>query len=433
MKRILIKELNEKFIGNTVKLQGWIKTVRRLGKITFMMVRDRSGIVQVVYEGDKVIPLIAEEAAISITGKVIQEERAPGGIEVHTLQEGIELLSGLVENLPFEVKKADQSVNPDKLYNHRALSLRNQKLYSIFLIQSALMNGFRQFLMQEGFTEISTPKIVASGTEGGTELFSVDYFEQKVYLAQSPQFYKQMMVGAGYERVFEVGKAYRAEKHDTSRHINEYVSLDFEMGFIENYQEIMDMETRLLSWLLNHLSLSCPNSFNLLGVSLPTVPEKIPAISVEQARDILKEKFTKQMPASGPDPAGERLLSKWASEELNSEWLFITGFPSTKRPFYTMFDPVKRNITWSFDLLFRGIEVTTGGQRIHDYHMLTDNMVKFGLNPEDYTSYLDIFKYGMPPHGGLAIGLERLTMKLCGLSNVREASLFPRDRNRLIP
>ena len=317
------------------------------------------------------------------------------------------------------------------MLNNRVLSLRHKKINAIFKVQNLIVNSFREFLNDEGFTEIHTPKIVKEGAEGGTEVFEVKYFENKAYLAQSPQFYKQMMVGAGFERVFEIGHAYRAEEHNTNRHLNEYVSMDLEIGFIENELDIMEIEEKLLKFILESLNNKGKEYLNLLQVELPVINGEIPKIKFKDAINILKENFNKKDLDGDLDPEAEKLLCKYAKEKLNSDFIFLTNYPRKKRPMYTM--PYGEEETHSFDLLFKGIEITTGGQRIHDYEMLVENMKYKGLNPNNYESYLELFKYGMPKHGGLAIGLERITAKVLGLENVREATLITRDRKRLVP
>jgi nondiscriminating aspartyl-tRNA synthetase len=294
----------------------------------------------------------------------------------------------------------------------------------VFYIKAALISGFRDFLEGEGFCEVHTPKIVATGTEGGTELFPIQYFENKAFLAQSPQFYKQMLVGSGFERVFEVGPVYRAEEHNTIRHINEYTSLDLEFGFIEDDADIRTMENRLLLHMYRKLSTQCTDELEELGATIPEVPQRIPAIPFEEALEIAGEK------GFDLSPNGEKKVCDYSKENLDSEFIFVTTYPQKKRPMYAM--PDGQN-TKSFDLLLRGIEVTTGGQRIHDYELLVEKISERGLNPDDFSFYLEVFKYGMPPHGGFAIGAERLTMQTLDLPNIREATCFPRDRNRLTP
>jgi nondiscriminating aspartyl-tRNA synthetase len=258
----------------------------------------------------------------------------------------------------------------------------------------------------------------------------VQYFERTAYLAQSPQFYKQMLVGAGFERVFEVGPVYRAEPHSTTRHLNEYISLDIEMGFIESEQDLLALEARLLRHMFARVRERCARELAIYGATVPDVPERIPQITFADAQKILREQFNKH---TDLDPESERLLCRYAQEELGSELLFVTHYPKEKRPMYAMPDPENPALTRSFDLLYKGVEITTGGQRIHEYERLVESMRGRGLDPANFEFYLEVFKYGMPPHGGFAIGAERLTMQLLNLSNVREASFFPRDRTRLTP
>lgn len=429
MKRKLIRELNG-FIDKKVCVQGWVLKLRRLKFITFVIIRDRSGLVQCIVDNNKFdISKIGIESVVSIIGKVKESNNKVNPFEVEV--EGLEVISKVKDELPIKVNKENLEVNLDTMLNNRILSLRHPKINAIFKVQNLIVNSFREFLNKEGFTEINTPKIVKEGAEGGTEVFEVKYFEEKAYLAQSPQFYKQMMVASGFERVFEVGHAYRAEEHNTNRHLNEYISMDLEMGFIEDESDIIDLEENLLKYIIESLKISGKDYLELLQVELPTIHNKIPRIKFEEAINILKENYNKDDLEGDLDPEAEKLLCKYVKENLNSDFLFLTNYPRKKRPMYTM--PLGEEGTHSFDLLFKGIEITTGGQRIHDYKMLVENMKYKGLNPNDYESYLVIFKYGMPRHGGLAIGLERITSKLLGLENVREATLITRDRKRLIP
>jgi nondiscriminating aspartyl-tRNA synthetase len=293
------------------------------------------------------------------------------------------------------------------------------------------VKSFADFLRSEGFLQMHTSKIISAGTEGGTNLFPIQYFEQTAYLAQSPQFYKQMMVGAGYERVFEIGFVYRAEDHATSRHINEYLSLDFEMGFIESEQDVINQEIRLLQYMFEQIKKNCAEELKLHNIELPEI-KTIPQIRLADAIKIIKEKSNKKVETENDlDPEGERLICEYSKKEFDSDFVYITYYPASGRPFYTM--PDGTGLTRGFDLLYKGLEVTTGSQRINNFQMLVDNMVKFGLKPENFEFYLEIFRYGMPAHGGLAIGAERLTQQILNLKNIREASLFPRDRYRLTP
>lgn len=282
------------------------------------------------------------------------------------------------------------------------------------------------------FTEIRSPKIVSAGAEGGANIFHLDYFGEKAYLAQSPQFYKQMMVGV-YERVFEIGPVYRAEKHDTSRHLNEYTSIDFEMGYIQSFEEIMAMETGMLTFIFQYLKEHYSLELVLLKVVVPEVNE-IPAIKFMEAKALIAKEYQREIKDYEDfEPEEEKLLSEWVKKETGSEFVFVTHYPSKKRPFYAMESEENREETLSFDLLFRGIEITTGGQRIHSYQQQVDKMLQRGMDTSGFVSYLTMHQYGMPPHGGLGLGLERFTMKLLEQNNVRYATLFPRDQKRLVP
>ncbi len=432
MQRILAAEVPQK-IGETVFLQGWVNNLRPLGKLCFVVLRDRSGIIQtVLYDRPDLVRNLKEEAVIELVGKVRPDARAPHGceIEVHELT----VICPPLDTPPIQVNRPHSVLNTklETLLTHRVLALRNPQIGAIFKVQAELVHGFREFLIEEGFLEVHTPKIVASGTEGGTELFPVQYFERTAYLAQSPQFYKQMLVGAGFERVFEVGPVYRAEPHSTTRHLNEYISLDIEMGFIESEQDLLALEARLLRHMFTRVKERCAQELEIYGATVPDVPEEIPQIKLADAHKILRERFDKHN-SGDLDPESERLLCRYAQEELGCELLFVTHYPRERRPMYAMPDPENPALTRSFDLLYKGLEITTGGQRIHEYERLVESIRGRGLNPENFEFYLEVFKYGMPPHGGFAIGAERLTMQLLNLSNVREASLFPRDRTRLTP
>jgi len=431
-KRVYVKDLY-RHVGQEVILGGWIHSIRRQGKITFILLRDRTGIVQIAAGSDAVKPLaLRNETVVYAEGKVVKDLRASGGIEVRLAS--LEIVSAPEKPLPILVNdKADyQKLEIETLLNNRVLSLRNPKRNAIFRLQADIIDCFRSFMRDDGFTEVTTPKIIATGTEGGTQLFSIDYFDKLAYLAQSPQFYKQMLVGAGYERVFEIGHVYRAEEHNTSRHLNEYVSLDYEMGFIEDEHDIMDVEERFIKTLFSIINGKCGHILRMYGRDLP-VPEKIPRIPVSEACSILESEYGKKNKGFDLDPEGEKLICEWTKKTHDCELLFLTEYPRSKRPVYTM--PIEENtdFTRSFDLLFRGLEITTGGQRIHDYTMLLEAFDRRGLDASQFEYYTDTFAYGMPPHGGLAIGLERITAQILGLSNIREASIFPRDRGRIVP
>lgn len=412
-------------VGEEITVQGWVHRIRELGGISFVLLRDRSGMVQVVYEGGVEF---SPESVVSVTGTAAENEKAPTGYEVQ--QRSTEVLAAAAAELPISVNQDPEKLGIDAVLDNRIVSLRIPKIRHAFELQSTIAHLFGEYLRSREFTEIKSSKLIGSGTEGGTGLFAVDYFGDKVFLAQSPQFYKQAMVASGMERVFEIGAAYRAEKHDTPRHLNEYVSLDVEMGFIESEADLMDLEIGILSHIFSGVQEKHADILEEYGSSVPSPAdlEKTPRISHDEAKDILKGRLGKRVFEINPE--GERELCDWAAEEHGVEAVFVYGFPRKKRPFYTYPDGLK---TKSFDLLFRGLEITTGGKRINEYEMLIETLPKFGLTEEGLGEYCKIFKYGCPPHGGFAIGLERLTQKILGLHNVKEASLFPRDRKRVKP
>ena len=424
MKRILVKNIPN-FIEKEIKIEGWLYRVRGLKSITFLLIRDRSGLVQCVIENNNIdLSSLKLESVVSIVGIVKKSNNSLNPFEI--LVESFEIISEAHE-LPIELNKKELDVNLDTILNNRAISIRHEKVNSIFKIQNIIVQSFREFLINKGFTEIFTPKIVAEGAEGGTEVFKVEYFEKTAYLAQSPQFYKQMMVGAGFERVFEVAHVYRAEQHNTSRHLNEYISMDLEIGFINDEFDIMNLEEDLIKFILKAIEVKGKEYLKILNVNIPKIDVSIPKIELNEAIEILKKVYGK----GDLDPEGEKLICKYAKEKYGCDFIFLTNYPKRKRPMYTM--PFEEQGTRSFDLLFKGVEITTGGQRINDYNMLIISIENKGLNPKDYESYTDIFRYGMPKHGGLAIGLERITTQLLNLENVREASLIPRDRTRITP
>lgn len=429
MKRTLIRSLEENLNENVI-IKGWVHRVRRLKGITFIILRDRSGMVQCVVDNkDPIIHGLKCESVLEVSGTVKEGKNSLNNFELAV--ESLKVLSKVEEDLPIEINSEELNISLDTMLNNRILSLRHEKKNAIFRIQHIIVEGFREFLSREGFIEIFTPKIVAEGAEGGTALFKLDYFRKDAYLAQSPQFYKQMMVAAGYERVFEIGNFFRAEEHDTARHLNQFTSMDLELAFIEDEQDIMDIEEEMLKHIINKLELEGARCFKILNVDIPKILAPIPRIEFEYAARVLKENYNKIVTDNDLDPEGERLLSEYAKEKYNSEFIFVTNYSRKKRPMYTM--PKGINGTRSFDLIFKGTEITSGGQRIHDYDMLVESFEIKGLNYENFSSYVNVFKYGVPPHGGLAIGLERLLALLLGINNIRETSAFPRDRSRLTP
>ena len=420
--------------GQRVKVNGAVHTIRNMGTVAFVILRKREGLLQgVCEEGTAEFELkdIKEASTIETEGILEKNEKAPNGIEIR--MEKIKILSEPAdERMPLAISKWKLKTSLEAKLNYRSVSLRNIRERAKFRIQEGLTRAFRDFLYSQGFTEIHTPKIGAKGAEGGANIFKLDYFHRPAVLAQSPQFYKQMMVGV-FDRVFETAPVFRAEKHNTKRHLNEYTSLDFEMGYIDGFEDIMAMETGFLQYTMRLLERDYAKELKMLDITLPGV-EKIPTVRFDGAKQKVAEKYNRQI--RNPydlEPEEEALIGQYFKEECGADFVFVTHYPSKKRPFYAMDDPADPTYTLSFDLLYHGLEITTGGQRIHDYRMLLEKMEKRGMTDEGMEQYLAVFKYGMPPHGGLGIGLERLTMKLVGEDNVRETTLFPRDLSRLEP
>jgi nondiscriminating aspartyl-tRNA synthetase len=410
--------------AGAVRLQGSVHAVRDLGGLSFVVLRDRSGVVQVAAHGGADLPM---EAVVDIVGRPRLEARAPGGVEVAA--ERIDVLSSPAAALPFDISKPALHAAPETLLDHRALSLRHPQVRAVFQIAAALTSGFRQGLVGLGFTEIHTSKLVAAATEGGANLFQVAYGDGTAYLAQSPQLYKQICVGA-LERVFEVGPVFRNEPHETTRHLTEYTSLDVEMGFVD-LDGLLDLETALLRAMLRAVETEASDAAGLLDLRPPRL-EGIPRMRLAEVRTLLRTQGLAYSPDDDLDPEGERTLGRLLGEQ-GHDFVFVTHYPAAARPFYALPDPSDPGFTLSFDLLFRGLEVTTGGLRVHNHAQLLERMSARRLDPGPFAGYLEAFACGMPPHGGFAIGLERLTAQLLGLPNVRQATLFPRDRRRLTP
>ncbi len=428
-----LKEIfQDKPVGQCVTVEGAVHSIRDMGHIVFAAIRTRDGLLQTVYEKNQhpEFPVLKEAMCLRVQGKIRLEERAPHGLELQL--EELDILSVPAAPLPLAIDKWKLKTSLEARLNQRAVSLRHPRERAVFRIQEGIVRAFREFLEKEGFTEVHTPKLGARSAEGGANLFRLSYFHKPAVLQQSPQIYKQMLVGV-YDRVFETGPVFRAEKHNTKRHLNEYTSLDFEMGYIRNFREIMEMETGFLRYLMQFLEGEYQRELKLLEVDLPRV-EQIPSVPFSQAKQLVAEKYGRSVRSPQDlEPEEEHLIGTYFKEEYGSDFVFITHYPSGKRPFYAMDDPEDPRVTLSFDLLFRGLEVTTGGQRIHDYTKLKEKMQARGMTEEGLETYLDAFRYGMPPHGGLGIGLERMTMQLLGEDNIREASLFPRDLSRLKP
>ena len=425
--------LEEGRIGTEVKVNGAIHTIRDMGTIAFIILRKREGLVQCVYEENISkfdLKDVKEADTVEVTGVLAESAKAPNGIEIRLGE--LKILSEPAEPMPLPIAKWKLKTSLEAKLNYRPISLRNIRERAKFRIQEGIVRGFRDFLYKEGFTEIHTPKIGAKSAEGGANLFRLEYFHRPAILQQSPQFYKQMMVGV-FDRVFETAPVFRAEKHNTKRHLNEYTSLDFEMGYIDGFEDIMAMETGFLQYTMELLKKEYARELQILNIEVPKT-DNIPAVRFDEIKRLVSEKYDRKI--KNPfdlEPEEETLISRYAKEEWDADFVFVTHYPSKKRPFYAMDDPEDPTYTLSFDLLFRGMEITTGGQRIHDYHELLAKMEKRGMTDEGMEQYLSAFKHGMPPHGGLGIGMERLTMKMMNEDNVRETTLFPRDLSRLDP
>lgn len=433
--RIKISELS-KHVGEEVSIAGWVDVRRDHGKLVFIDLRDVSGKVQMVVlpnytEAQETAQKLRPEWVIRVMGAVnkrpdkMVKEGQNGDIEIEVKE--IEVL-GEAKELPFD---KDSELNFDTYLDFLPLTLRTQKAQAIFRVQAQIIKSFREALMAEGFTEFQAPKLIGDDAEGGANSFDVGYFGHTAHLAQSPQLYKQIMVGI-FEKVFATGNVYRAEKHSTTRHLNEYTSLDIEMGFISDHTDVVKMEMKFLAKIMEDLRANCAEEFALFNAQIPSVPLDVPMMKLRAAQEVIKKEFGDDC-TKEPDlePQHERWLCEYAKKNFDSDFIFISHFPITKRPFYTMEDSSDPGYAMGGDLLFRGVEITTLAQRIHDYDTLVASLKKNGLDPEKFSYYLQAFKFGMPPHGGLGLGLERLTAKLLGLENVKEATLFPRDLNRI--
>jgi len=438
MERTLIADLSE-HKTKEVTINGWVSVRRDQGKMAFFDFRDRTGMVQGVVFGKPEVLEIAKtarpESSVAITGvvnerpeKMVNAKVENGDIELEITN--IEILNQSAE-MPFDM---DAELNMETNLDNRPLTLTRKRERAIFTIQAVITACYSEYMRTQGFTEFQAPKLVGGDAEGGAEIFKVEYFKDRTaYLSTSPQLYKQIMVGA-FERVYTLATAFRAEKSATSRHLSEYTSLDMEMGFIKDHTDIMKVETGLMRYISNHIKENHQAELDILGIEAPLVPEgdMFPNMKLQAALELIKEKTGADKVGSDDlEPEDERWLCEYAKEKLGSDFIFITHYPVSKRPFYTMEDSEDKGNTKSFDLLFRGVEITTGGQRVHDLEMLKEKAAAKGLDPAKFDFYFQAFKFGIPPHGGWGMGLERLTAKFCGVKNVKEATLFPRDINRI--
>ncbi|HXP19564.1 MAG TPA: aspartate--tRNA(Asn) ligase [Streptosporangiaceae bacterium] len=442
--RVLAGELLA-HVGQRVTIAGWLHRKRQLKSVTFLVIRDRTGLAQVVLAGQDAISAAAgltEETVLQVTGLVKASRQAPGGAEIAGPAGSggpkLTVLSGQTAPPPFDLYRPAIAATLPTILDHAPTTLRHPLLRSGFEIAAASAAGFRTALDERSFTEIFTPKIVESATESGANVFGIDYFGRPAYLAQSPQFYKQAMVGV-FERVYEVAPAFRAEPHDTARHLAQFTSLDAELALfgehgIGDHRDVMAVLRDVIAAMVTAVAERAGPAAELLHVVLPVVPEPIPQLHFVDAQELIARSAGWD-PTGEPDlsPADERWLCEWAVREHGSEFLFVTGYPAVAKPFYTHPDPARPGYTNGFDLLFRGLELVTGGQRLHRHEDYLAALASRGEDPAPYAGYLQIFSHGMPPHGGFAIGLERWTARLTGAANVRQVTMFPRDIHRLSP
>jgi nondiscriminating aspartyl-tRNA synthetase len=432
MERTLTLQAVDK-IGKRIRLCGWVNARRDHGQLVFVDLRDRSGLIQIV--GGKDLSQLRPEWVVEIEGLVkkrpanlINSKLPTGKIEVEAQKVAV---LAKAEELPFDTGGEELKISLPTLLDYRALSLRHPRNQAIFRVEETVIAAFRETLTSEGFTEIQVPTVVPTITEGGAQVFKIKYFDKEAFLAQSPQLYKQIMVGI-FERVFTLAHAYRAEPSITTRHLTEYTGLDAEMGFIDSFEELMVMVEKVIRQIFWKVAKERKKELKVFKASLPKLAAPIPCLKMRQAQEIIFQR-TGRDNRQEPDlqPEDEKEICRYALEKFDSELIFITHYPTKKRPFYTYPDPKDPTYTCSFDLLGRGLEWVTGGQRINNYQQLIEHVKKWGNQPEDFDLYLQAFKYGMPPEGGFCLGAERITMQILGLENIRQASLFPRDMERI--
>lgn len=436
--RVLVKNTPQ-HIDKEILVQGWVHSRRDHGKLIFIDIRDRTGLLQVVFHPK--VSLAAYEVAnkfhpedvVAITGKIskrpeklINPKIKSGSVELQA--ERTEVLS-VAATLPFDMGQEALDLELPTLLDHRSLTLRHERVQAIFKIQAAILEGFRKISREMDCIEIVTPTIAASSTEGGAEVFCLDYYGHNAFLTQSPQLYKQIMVTV-FERVFTIAHAYRAEPSVTTRHLAETTQMDCEFGFV-TFTDLLDLYEKVATEMLKHTEKECNVILEKLNVE-PILYGKIPRLTLREAQEVIFKQFgrnTRKEKDLGPQDEVD--ICTWAKKEHKSDFVTITHFPTQKRAFYTMPDPENPEFSLSYDLLFKGVEIMSGSLRINDYDQLVATIRKRGMNPDNFTMYLQAFRYGMPPEGGFSFGLERITMKVLGLANIREASLFPRDMERV--
>lgn len=431
MERILVAETADK-IGEKIRLEGWVNTVRDHGKITFIDLRDRSGIIQCVGTD---LEHASPESVIEIIGtvakrpeKLVNPKLPTGSVEIQI--ESLKVIS-LAAELPFDMGGEDLNMDLPTLLDYRALTLRHKKQQAIFKVQAVIINAFRTALLKKDFVEFQAPSIISSIPEGGAEVFKVKYFDHDAYLSQSPQLYKSLLVGI-FERVFSVDQIFRAEPSVTTRHLTEATSLDAEFGFIDSWKDVLEMQEYVIRFIFSEVKEKCAEELALFGATLPKLSDKIPVLKLREAQEIIFKRTGRDVRAEKDlAPEDEREICKWSLEEKGSDLVYISHFVTKKKPFYVYPDPEDPAYGFSVDLLGRGVEWSSGGQRINDYKTILEHLKEWGLKEADVELYLQSFKFGVPPLGGFALGAERVTMHILGLKNIREASLFPRDMERI--
>ncbi len=438
MQRTLIKDLKEK-VGSEVSISGWVDVARDQGKMAFFDFRDRSGKVQGVVFGKpevlEVAKKLKQEWVVKVSGivnerpeKMRKEGIQNGDIELEIT--AIEILAE-AESLPFDMSPDGYNLDLTTELDHRALTLRHPRLRAIFKVQAVIIDSFREYMKSQDFMEFQAPAITPATAEGGAEVFQVNYFDKKAYLTQSPQLYKQIVMTA-FERVFSVNKVFRAEPSATTRHITEIVSLDAEMGFIDSWQDVRDMSEETVRFILKAVGEKCAEELKLLEATLPTMIEKTPTMSLTEAQEKIFEKTGRDVRGEKDlNPEDERTLCEIIKEETTSDFVYVYGYPTRQKPFYVYPNPEKPEFNEGMDLLCRGIEWLSGGRRINDYKQLLEHVKIWDMNPDAISMFLEAFRYGVPPEGGFAFGAERMTMQILGLKNIREATMFPRDMNRI--
>jgi nondiscriminating aspartyl-tRNA synthetase len=435
MERVVAKDLAAR-VGTRVRVAGWLQHERRLSRVLFLVVRDGTGLVQVVVDDLALRAAVEElkpETVLEVEGDAVATPQAPGGVELHAPR--VRVLAAPVEPPPIDLRRPQLKEQLPTILDHAPVALRHPRERAKHAVAAASLAGYREALDGLGFVEVQTPKLLAAASEGGSNVFEVDYFGRSAYLAQSPQLYKQVLVGV-FERVYETGPAFRAEPHDTGRHLAEYVSLDAELGFIEDHFDVMSVAREAVAGMVRAVRsrAHAHAAAALLEIEYPDVPDEIPRVDFAHAQEMIEAATGKRVVGeSDLAPADERWIGEWGREQHGCDFVFVVGYPMEKRPFYTHPDPDRPDYSLSFDLIFRGVELITGGRRLHRYEDYVAALAARGLAPEPFEAYLQAFRYGMPPHGGFAIGLERWVAQLIGAANVRQTTLFPRDRSRLAP